>query len=420
MHDGLEAGRPSATTLEARLYDAHGARLYVYCWSLVGDDAPEAVKDTFEAVGRLGPPRGDVLLWLHALARTACMRRGALDRVYARTFDPDPLRRAAARLRADHREALILFAGDWLETPDIARLLGVATDTVRQLIQVAGANLERAVLDTLMHEPMTARHDDVIAAFEKGTLPALLAGRAPARPPTVLRDEVLAAAGLPSAALPSRETAPHRRATAATPTAPLVVIGPRATGKPGATAGRRTRRAAEAAGLAAAVAAAAGLLAAWPSSGGSSATGGLTALSPGTDGARISASAGSATPLRPGTAPENRISAPFAQIPGLSPSPRPSSPPDDTGHPLSTTPATGAPPAAGTPHPSRPGGTTRPGTPPTTSTPTTTPTPTDPPTETPADPPTETPEPTPTSSGSSTPGPGERPTRRPAPHWTRR
>src|SRR5687768_10089042 len=105
-----------------RLYDAHADRLFAYCWSLVGDDAPGAVAETF-AVAMRHPPRGDAVLWLYALARDVCLRRGALDRAFGRRQDPDPLLRAAALLRTDHREVLLLTAGEWLDVPDTARML---------------------------------------------------------------------------------------------------------------------------------------------------------------------------------------------------------------------------------------------------------------------------------------------------------
>ncbi|MFD0541245.1 RNA polymerase sigma factor [Actinomadura luteofluorescens] len=59
------------------LYDAHADRLYAYCWSLVGDQlAAAAVGDTFSAAVHQ-PPRGDSVLWLYSLSRTACAERGA-------------------------------------------------------------------------------------------------------------------------------------------------------------------------------------------------------------------------------------------------------------------------------------------------------------------------------------------------------
>ncbi|MBC6470775.1 RNA polymerase sigma factor [Actinomadura alba] len=412
VYDGQETARPTATDPERNLreqalYDAHAPRLYAYCWSLVGDDASEALKDTFAAVGRLGEPRGGELLWLYALARTACLRRGGLDPAFGRAHDPDPLRRAAGRLRTVHREVLVLSAGDRLDAPDIARLLGVATDTVRQLIQTAGAQLERAVLDALMHEPMSARHDDVIAAFEKGRLPELLARRAPAQPPALLRAEVLPFAGPPvTPSRPLPDTPPGTAPLpAVSPQMPLVVIGTRTTATTGYSAGRRTRRIAQTAGLAAAAAAAAGLFAAWPSSGGDSPSD-QTAMAPSTNG--YSASLAS-TPDYPGADPGNTVAAPFSHVPGITPVPQPSWPDGAGGAPKPASPngdarSTGR---GATPKPA----TVPPPvwTPPVTATPT--PTPTDPPSdppETPSETPSETPQPTPTPSADpTTPVPDE-------------
>src|SRR5947208_3461227 len=72
-------GMPSAAQLRRTgmrgepeaLYDAHAARLYAYCWSLVGDQAAAAVADAFASTVQ-HPPRGDSVLWMYALARHAC------------------------------------------------------------------------------------------------------------------------------------------------------------------------------------------------------------------------------------------------------------------------------------------------------------------------------------------------------------
>ncbi|SEF81136.1 DNA-directed RNA polymerase specialized sigma subunit, sigma24 family [Thermomonospora echinospora] len=262
------------------LYDAHAARLHAYCWSLVGEDADAAVRDTFVAAMR-HPPRGDAVLWLYALARSACLDRGAPDRPFVPGTHPDPLLRAAAGLRADHREVLVLSAGEWLDEPDIALVLGVATDTARQLLQAARTRLERAVLDRLMREPGSPYHSEIITAFEKGTLPRLLARRAPDRPPAALREQVLAACAaeieqpLSTLAFPS----------------PLVAIGP-ATTRPAASR-RRSRGLGTVAGLAASAAAAVGLIAAWAGAkdGGER----LTALNPSAGYGSESATAGPVT-----------------------------------------------------------------------------------------------------------------------------
>jgi len=166
------------------LYDAHAARIYAYCWALVGDGADAATRDTFVAAMQ-HPPHGDAVLWMYALARSVCLEHGALSGAFspggaARRAgrSPDPLLRAAARLRADHREVLLLSVGQWLDEPDIAVVLGVAPDTVRQLLHTARVRLERAVVDLLMREPGSPYDQEIITAFERGMLPRLLARRA--------------------------------------------------------------------------------------------------------------------------------------------------------------------------------------------------------------------------------------------------
>ncbi|TDD65844.1 hypothetical protein, partial [Actinomadura rubrisoli] len=266
------------------LYDAHAARLYAYCWSLVGDEeAAAAVGDTFAAAVHQ-PPRGDSVLWLYSLSRAACAERGAFTGRGGPPFaGPDPLLRAAGGLRSDHREVLLLWAGEWLEPPDIARVLGIAPDTVVQLLNAARSRLERAVLGTLMRGA-DGPQLDLIAAFEKGRLPQLLAKRAPARAPGWLRDQVLAACEEEAARPLPGVIAPS----------PLVVIGD------GRTAQGRPRRGrpggiskgvGAVAGLAASAAAVVGLLASWPSAKG----GGAASLMPTAGNGRTdSASAGAA------------------------------------------------------------------------------------------------------------------------------
>ncbi|MFC9972276.1 hypothetical protein ACFVH6_15470 [Spirillospora sp. NPDC127200] len=256
------------------LFDAHAARLHAYCWSLVGDAAAaSAVADTFVAAVR-HPPRGDSVLWLYALARSACGERGAftVPAVPPPFGTADPLLRAAGTLRADHREALLLEAGEWLEVPDIARVLGIAPDTARQVLNAARARLERSVLETLMRGTGDA---DLITAFEKGRLPRLLADRAPATAPDWLRERVLAACEAPLAA-----GAAGPLSVVSAPN-PLVVIGT------GPEAARRPRRGlakglGAVAGLAASVAAAVSVLVSWPTAKGV----GVSATTPSSDAGR--------------------------------------------------------------------------------------------------------------------------------------
>ncbi|MDL4821322.1 hypothetical protein [Actinomadura opuntiae] len=243
------------------LYDAHAARLYAYCWSLVGDQlAAAAVGDTFAAAVHQ-PPRGDSVLWLYSLSRTACAERGAFAAPAGGLLfaDPDPLVRAAGGLRADHREVLLLWAGEWLETHEIARVLGLAPDTVGQLLNAARTRLERAVLDTLMRGT-TEPQLELIAAFEKGRLPQLLAKRAPAHAPDWLRAQVLAAC---------EEEATRPLPSVVAPT-PLVVIGePDRTSR--AKRGVWSKGLGAVAGVAASAAAVIGLLTSWPTAKGGNA-----------------------------------------------------------------------------------------------------------------------------------------------------
>jgi DNA-directed RNA polymerase specialized sigma24 family protein len=300
-----EAAEPHAP-----LYDAYAGRLHAYCWSLVGDDAPSALREAFVTAARQGPPRTGTgtPLWLYGLARTACVRRGALDRAFTRIRDTDPLRHAAAGLRADHREVLVLSAGGWLEVPDIAQLLGVATDTVTQLIRAARKRLERGVLDVLLPGPVRPEYEEIIAAFEKGALDVLLARRAPEWPPAALRADVLAAC--------DAEAGPRTRPLPAVQ-GPLVVIGPG--GSDEFAARRRPGRAlAGTVGLAAAAAAAVGVFAALPVTGGGSAprSSGQNLLVPTASGTRVQTSTAAqhsvTTPQQTGASPATSSSVPYS------------------------------------------------------------------------------------------------------------
>ncbi|QXJ24744.1 hypothetical protein AGRA3207_006134 [Actinomadura graeca] len=420
------------------LYDAHSARLYAYCWSLVGDaEAASAVGDTFAAAVHQ-PPRGDSVLWLYSLARTACAGRGAPGHMPDRAphgrqtphgrhtpdgrgaplfTGTDPLLRAAAGLRSDHREVLLLWAGEWLEPYDIARVLGIAPDTVAQLLHAARTRLERAVLDTLMRG---APHHDLITAFEKGTLPRLLAERAPSRPPAWLRDRVLAACEeeavrpLPSVAAPS----------------PLIVIGP-GTGARHDRGSGLSKGAGAVAGLAASAAAVLGLLATWPTAKGGSAaslmptastgrteqasTGasGTGGLPPGLTGAERGTHPGAPATAAGGDTPQPAGTSPGGTVPGT-PARSPSGTPAPREEPV--TPKPGKPSTPGKPSPSpgtpttSPTGPTGPTTPPGPTEPTTPPgTPTDPPAQEPgtsSPSPTSNPAPSPTSNAAPDPGEG--------------
>jgi hypothetical protein len=230
------------------LYDAQAVRLHAYCWSLVGDRAAATVHEVFAAAARpevLRPNAGrrdasrpampPSEIRLYHRARAECLRRGPVTVISGR----DPLLRAAARLRADQREALVL-AADFAPV-DVARVLAVPPEKAIQLVTAARTRLEQATLNVLLADPAMAAHEDIIGAFEKGALGTLLARRAPA-PPTGLRQAII-------------DTLARERA-------PLVVIsGPAkpaqsAAGPKGRPAARHARAAAPVIGVAAACAAA--------------------------------------------------------------------------------------------------------------------------------------------------------------------
>ncbi|MEO5873637.1 MAG: hypothetical protein ABIS86_23315 [Streptosporangiaceae bacterium] len=171
----------------AEMYDAHAARLYSYCWSLVGGDAAHALREAFATAAKQGVTDP---LKLYELARRSCVRRGALDPVVGPSPGADPLLRAAARLRPDHREVLALSVE--FEPEEIGRLLGLAPDTVQKMIFAARARLERSVLDACWPGPVPSRFEDVLAAFEQRQLVQLLSSRS-GPPPPDLRQTAVAA-----------------------------------------------------------------------------------------------------------------------------------------------------------------------------------------------------------------------------------
>src|SRR5919198_350643 len=108
------------------LYDTQAVRLHAYCWSLIGDQAASAVRDVFTAAAHPYLTGRDAKrqeaatpgrLWLYRQARAECLGRGPVTVIAGR----DPLLRAAARLRADQREVLVLAAD--LPPAYIARVL---------------------------------------------------------------------------------------------------------------------------------------------------------------------------------------------------------------------------------------------------------------------------------------------------------
>jgi DNA-directed RNA polymerase specialized sigma24 family protein len=423
LTEALRGGAPEAFGV---LYDEHAERLYAYCHIMVGDEAADAVRDAFIAVARHPgtAPHDDAALpvWLHALARAECVRRGALVRKIVGTPSADPLRRALARLRPEHREVLALSAS--LEPAGIARVVGVARDTAEMLVQVARRRLEQAVVSVL--GPLA--DEPVLAALTTGDLHKLVMRGY--EPPPRQRERVLfscaaaerAADGallfdqdgmpIPLDALfsgaddrthPFRQvrfeepfTAPMRQVDApVAESRPRTVRVSHARPKKQPFLARRRDGLFEVAGLAACVAAATGVLALWPSphpNGASNVDGtSLFLHRPGTASRSVQpAPAGNDTPPQAATSK-----------PGASPSPTKAESAPTTAPPDTT--AAAAQPTAGPSHPTPPASPT----PPPTSTP-------DPPTSTP-DPPTSTPDPPTTT---PTPPDGPTPSETPTDHRT--
>jgi DNA-directed RNA polymerase specialized sigma24 family protein len=143
LTEALRTGAPDAF---GALYDEYAGPLHAYCHVMVGDEAADAVRDTFIAVarhpGEAPSDDGALPVWLYALARSECVRRGALVRRAVSASPADPLRRALTLLRPEHREALALSTV--LEPEEIARVVGVARDTAEMLVRVSQRRLEQA------------------------------------------------------------------------------------------------------------------------------------------------------------------------------------------------------------------------------------------------------------------------------------
>ena len=416
LTEALRAGAPEAFGV---LYDEHAERLYAYCHIIVGDEAADAVRDAFIAVARHrgATPSSDAALpvWLCALARAECVRRGALVRQASAPPSADPLRRALARLRPEHREALALSI--ILETHEIARVVGVARDTADMLVQVSRRRLDQAAASVLG----TVHDETMLGALSEGNLP-LLVMRGYSPPPRQ-RERVLSSCvaaeraadgallfdqdGMPiplDALFGNADDITHPFAQVSADTGPVgaempePVTGPLRQVDPVPSRrrprvsharpkepflGRRRDSLVEAAGLAACVAAAASVLALWPSphdNGASNMDGTSVLLHRGGAASRsaqpVPARGGGALPPQAGAAKSSASPSPSAKKPEAA---------TTTAPPVILP----APPPADGPSPAHPTPT------PTQSSPTTTPTPT----------PTPTPSGSPADSGTPAPEP---------------
>jgi DNA-directed RNA polymerase specialized sigma24 family protein len=185
-----EALRAGAPEVFGQLYDEHAGRLYAYCRIMVGDEAADAVRDAFIAAARhpgTVPDDEALPVWLYALARTECVRRGALLRKAPAGPADEPLTRALARLRPEHREVLALSAT--LETGEVARVIGLAPDTAELLMRMSRRRLEQAAASVLGSR--AARDDEMLTALGRGSLHKLVARGS--EPPPRLRERVLMA-----------------------------------------------------------------------------------------------------------------------------------------------------------------------------------------------------------------------------------
>ena len=193
LTEALRAGAPQAF---GALYDEYAGALYAYCHVMVGDEAPDALRDAFVTVARDpdAAPADDAGLpvWLHSLARAECVRRGALVRGVVTTRSADPLRHVLALLTPAHREILAL--SNALDPEQTAQVLGVDQDTADTLVREAQQRLEEAAasvggqdapgsamlaplsgealrrLVTLGHEPPARQREWVLSAAAGGAL----------------------------------------------------------------------------------------------------------------------------------------------------------------------------------------------------------------------------------------------------------
>jgi DNA-directed RNA polymerase specialized sigma24 family protein len=322
--DALRGGEPGAY---AQLYDRFAQSLYGYCRVMVDDQAADAVGDALVTAARQSgalPDDEALAHLLFGLARAECRRRGPL-RPHR---DPAAglLDRAFAGLRPDQREILRLAGPARMEPPEVARLLGVATDTAESLVLTAAKRLEQAVYPMLAAERVTwtAEYHELVTALGAGTLPRLLDKSDP-RLPDDHRTRVLAALGAPP------------------PVRAMVVAAPRH----GHRGSARRHRLLEAMGVAACVTIALGAYALWPAATG----GGPNRLSLLVHASQAHRHTGSGSPA---SASHGTVTTPDRAV-RISPSPSPTTPVPaapvitKARTPAPRPPTSGAPTAPGTP-----------------------------------------------------------------------
>ena len=143
------------------VFAAHRGQVFSLSFGLTGDraDAEDATQETFLAVLRALPGfRGEcrISTWVYRIAiRSALRVRARRPRTESLEFEPagesrDPalvserarqVRKALARLTADHRAVLALFSLDGLSHREIAETLGIPEGTVWSRLHLARKKL---------------------------------------------------------------------------------------------------------------------------------------------------------------------------------------------------------------------------------------------------------------------------------------
>jgi len=153
----IEPLRDAAVAFDDRFAELR-PRLVAICRSLAGDDAEDAVQDTYlRARSRLGQLREGTSLeaWLTAIAVRECYARHRRRRRLAeivgamRPSPPTPsdpgLRELVEGLPFRDRTVVVLHYGHGLSLEEIARLLGEKPTTIRSVLFRARARLRAAL-----------------------------------------------------------------------------------------------------------------------------------------------------------------------------------------------------------------------------------------------------------------------------------
>ena len=164
---GLAEAQPSPAERLAQLFDAHQARLYRLARRMVSsaDEARDAVQETFLRAARYAGtmPTGasSEEAWLVRILINICRdnwRKEAVRRRLSREAAPAAygagesalvaratIWRALDALPPRRRAIIVLYELDGIPMPDIARMLGITSVTVRWHLSIGRRELARAV-----------------------------------------------------------------------------------------------------------------------------------------------------------------------------------------------------------------------------------------------------------------------------------